>query len=179
MKLPAATGLQSRFAVSKRPRINRAIKTSALHDRDMMTFRQTLGMPLAGMFILAALSAPAAHAQDKAVPEMKEPEERTIVVSIKNPSADLDSYSGSATDIDVNDLDARNVTDLSSLSYVAPNVSLDPIGTFKGVANFSIRGLGINSSIPSIEPAVGLFVDGVYLGVNAGTVFELVDVRCV
>ena len=113
------------------------------------------------------------------MPEFKEPEERTIIVSIKNPAADLDSYAGSATDIDVDDLDARNVTDLSSLSYVAPNVQLDPIGTFKGVANFSIRGLGINSSIPSIEPAVGLFVDGVYMGVNAGTVFDLVDVRSV
>ncbi len=147
----------------------------------MMTSRPISGLPLAGAFILAALGAQVAHAQAQTstVPELKEPEERTIIVSIKNPSADLDSYAGSATDIDVDDLDARNVTDLSSLSYVAPNVQLDPIGTFKGVANFSIRGLGINSSIPSIEPAVGLFVDGVYMGVNAGTVFDLVDVRSV
>lgn len=144
-----------------------------------MTTLQPTRLPLGGALILAAFAAPAAHAQASTAPELKEPEERTIVVSIKNPSADLDSYAGSASDINVNDLDARNVTDLSSLSYVAPNVSLDPIGTFKGVANFSIRGLGINSSIPSIEPAVGLFVDGVYMGVNAGTVFDLVDVRSV
>jgi iron complex outermembrane receptor protein len=142
-----------------------------------MTLRQTPGLSVGTALILAALGAPAAHAQTSAAPELKEPEERTIVVSIKNPSANLDSYAGSASEIDVDDLDARNVTDIASLSYVAPNVSLDPIGTFKGVANFSIRGLGINSSIPSIEPAVGLFVDGVYMGVNAGTVFDLVDVR--
>ena len=171
--------LQSVPADLKRARINRAIKTSALRDRDKMTRRPTSGLPFGTAFILAALGAQAAHAQTSAVPEFKEPEERTIIVSIKNPAADLDSYAGSATDIDVDDLDARNVTDLSSLSYVAPNVQLDPIGTFKGVANFSIRGLGINSSIPSIEPAVGLFVDGVYMGVNAGTVFDLVDVRSV
>lgn len=144
-----------------------------------MTFRSPARLPLGMTLLLSALAAPAAHAQTSTVPELKEPEERTIVVSIKNPAADLGSFAGSATEIDVDDLDARNVTDIASLSYVAPNVSLDPIGTFKGVANFSIRGLGINSSIPSIEPAVGLFVDGVYMGVNAGTVFDLVDVRSV
>lgn len=177
MNLPTATGLQSRFAVSMRSRINRAIKTSASHDRDMMTFNQTPGLSFAGAVLVAVLGTPAAHAQTETVPEMKEPEERTIVVSIKNPSANLDSYAGSASEIDAEAINARNVTDISSLSYVAPNVQLDPVGTFKGVANFSIRGLGINSSIPSIEPAVGLFVDGVYMGVNAGTVFDLVDVR--
>lgn len=144
-----------------------------------MAIRSNSGLPLIGMIAFAALGAPAAHAQTSDAPELKEPEERTIVVSIKNPSADLDSYAGSASEIDIDDLDARNVTDIASLGYVAPNVSLDPIGTFKGVANFSIRGLGINSSIPSIEPAVGLFVDGVYMGVNAGTVFDLVDIRSV
>ena len=67
--------------------------------------------------------------------------------------------------------------DLKNLTVAMPNVAMDDIGTSRGVANFSIRGLGINSSIPSVEPAVGLFIDGVYMGVNAGTVFDLLDVR--
>lgn len=74
-------------------------------------------------------------------------------------------------------LEALHVRDLSSLSFGLPNVSLDDVGTAKGVANFSIRGLGINSSIPSIEPTVGVFVDGMYLGVNAGVVFDLFDLE--
>ena len=73
-------------------------------------------------------------------------------------------------------LEALKVRDLGSLSYSAPNVSLDQIGTSKGTANFAIRGLGINSSIPSIDPTVGVFVDGVYLGVNNGVSFDLFDV---
>ena len=102
---------------------------------------------------------------------------RTIIVSAKNPGEDADAFPGSLVSIGKDELDARQVQDLSSLSYVAPNVTLDPIGTFKGVANFSIRGLGINSSIPSIDPAVGIFMDGVYLGINAGTVLDLLDVE--
>lgn len=72
-------------------------------------------------------------------------------------------------------LDALQVRDISSLSFKMPNVSLDEVGTTKGVANFTIRGLGVNSSIPSIDPAVGVFVDGVYLGINSGVVFDTFD----
>ncbi len=144
-----------------------------------MTLRRVSGLQTAGATLLAVFAAASAQAQDSAPREPRDSDDRTIIVSIKNPSADPDAYTGSVTEIDLEDLDARNVSDLASLSYVAPNVSLDPIGTFKGVANFSIRGLGINSSIPSVEPAVGLFIDGVYMGVNAGTVFDLLDVRSV
>jgi iron complex outermembrane receptor protein len=58
-------------------------------------------------------------------------------------------------------LEALKVRDLKGLSVAMPNVAMDDIGTTRGVANFSIRGLGINSSIPSIDPTVGVFIDGV------------------
>jgi iron complex outermembrane receptor protein len=76
-------------------------------------------------------------------------------------------------------LEAFKIRDVSGLSFQAPNVSLDQIGTSRGQANFQIRGLGINSSIPSIDPTVGTFVDGVYLGINAGVVFDLFDLESV
>ncbi|MCB2112230.1 MAG: TonB-dependent receptor [Parvularculaceae bacterium] len=76
-------------------------------------------------------------------------------------------------------LAALKVRDLSSLSYSMPNVSLDDVGTSRGVANFAVRGLGINSSIPSIDPAVGVFVDGIYLGVNGGVVLDIFDLESI
>ncbi len=76
-------------------------------------------------------------------------------------------------------LEAYKIRDLSGLSFQVPNVSLDQVGTFRGNANFTIRGLGINSSIPSVDPTVGVFVDGVYLGVNGGVVFDLFDLDSV
>ncbi len=74
-------------------------------------------------------------------------------------------------------LDALKVRDLSNLSVGLPNVSLDDAGTARGYANFSVRGLGINSSILSIDPTVGVFVDGVYMGVPAGMVFDVFDLE--
>lgn len=76
-------------------------------------------------------------------------------------------------------IEALKVRDLSNLSVGMPNVVLDDIGTAPGLANFSIRGLGINSSIPSIDPTVGVFVNGVYLGTNAGVVFDVFDLESI
>ena len=76
-------------------------------------------------------------------------------------------------------IDALKVRDLTSLAVGIPNVALDDIGTIKGVANFSIRGLGVNSSIPSIDPTVGVFVDGVYMGVNYGILFDTFDLESI
>ncbi|MDZ7642875.1 MAG: TonB-dependent receptor [Woeseiaceae bacterium] len=74
-------------------------------------------------------------------------------------------------------LDAMHIRDLTAIGYSAPSVQLEDIGTARGVANFSIRGLGINSSIPSIDPTVGVFVDGMYLGINAGVVLDVFDLE--
>lgn len=114
---------------------------------------------------------------EPAIAQESVPDGAIIVTSVKDGAKALLDYSGSVTVIDAEQLEARAFRDLSTLSYASPNVSLDAIGTFKGVANLSIRGLGINSSIPSIDPAVGLFVDGVYMGINAGTMFDMLDVE--
>ncbi|MFM5929898.1 MAG: TonB-dependent receptor [Novosphingobium sp.] len=100
-----------------------------------------------------------------------------IIVKADGDRKTVFTYSGSVAVLGESELEARQFTTLASLTQTMPNVSLDEIGTFKGVSNFAIRGLGVNSSIPSIDPAVGLYVDGVYLGVNAGTVFDALDVN--
>ncbi len=76
-------------------------------------------------------------------------------------------------------INALKVRDLNGLKVGMPNVSLEDVGTTRGTANFSIRGLGINSSIPSIDPTVGVFVNGVYLGVNNGIVFDIFDLESI
>lgn len=76
-------------------------------------------------------------------------------------------------------MEARQVITLQDLTMSTPNVQLDGIGTTPGVANFTIRGQGINSSIPSIDPTVGVFVDGVYLGTTYGVITDMFDIESV
>lgn len=74
-------------------------------------------------------------------------------------------------------MDAMYLKDLKDLSFSMPSVQTDEVGTFPGVQNFTIRGQGINSSIPSVDPTVGVFVDGMFLGVSYGVVMDVFDLE--
>jgi iron complex outermembrane receptor protein len=98
-----------------------------------------------------------------------------VVVTARKREELLQDVPLSVSAYDSDQLEALKVRDLTGLAVGMPNVALDDIGTFRGTANFSIRGLGINSSIPSIDPTVGIFVDGVYLGSNLGVILDTFD----
>lgn len=126
--------------------------------------------------IAAALLAPAsAYAQASSALT----DEIIVTATKKAGGENVQDTSVAITAFGEDQLDALQVRDISSLSFKMPNVALDDIATAKGTANFSIRGLGVNSSIPSIDPAVGVFVDGVYLGVNAGVVLDTFDLQSI
>ena len=137
----------------------------------------------------AGMAAPlAAHAQDAEASAEAETQRGSaldslnviVVTGTKTQDAeDVQDVALAVTAFNAQTLDALKVRDVQSLTYSAPNVSLDQVGTSRGTANFSVRGLGINSSIPSIDPTVGVFVDGVYLGFNGGVVFDLFDLDSV
>lgn len=131
-----------------------------------------------GLLSATALLVPsAAMAQSSGVEALLE--EIVIVGTKKAAAENVQEVPIAVTAYGDVQLEALKVKDLQGLSYSIPNVSLDDIGTFRGTANFSIRGLGINSSIPSIDPAVGVFVDGVYLGINQGVVFDIFDLESI
>ncbi|WP_188643544.1 TonB-dependent receptor [Tsuneonella deserti] len=101
--------------------------------------------------------------------------EIVVTATKKGYGEDVQDVAVAVTAFGEAQLDAMFVQDLQSLSYDVPNVQLDDVGTAPGYANFTIRGLGINSTIPSIDPTVGVFVDGIYLGINAGVVLDNFD----
>ena len=137
--------------------------------------------PLSWAFRLSAVSAamaamvgtPAAIAQEDSRASAKLLEE--IVVTARKREESILDVPIAVTALNSDQLDILKVRDIESLSVGLPNVAFDDVGTSRGVANFSIRGLGINSSIPSIDPTVGTFVDGVYLGTNSGVVMDVFD----
>jgi iron complex outermembrane receptor protein len=77
------------------------------------------------------------------------------------------------------ELSSHSVARLSDLTGTMPSLQIDDLGTARGIANVTIRGVGVNSSIPSVDPAVGVFSDGLYIAMNAGTLTDLFDVEAV
>ncbi len=141
--------------------------------------KQSTILRASGIAIAAMLAtAPASLAQDRSSSNVLMDE----VITTATKSQDVETVQDvpvAVTALNSDTLEALKVRDLEQLAFAAPNVTLDDIGTTRGTANFSIRGLGVNSSIPSIDPTVGVFVDGVYLGVNTGVVFDIFDLESV
>lgn len=144
----------------------------------------------AAWYLATALTSlivtPAAQAQDSAEAQDTERggaaaaliNSEIVVTATKRPE-DVQDVPLAVTAFGSDQLEALNFRDIGSLGFAMPNVALDDNGTSKGYANFSIRGVGVNSSIPSIDPTVGLFVDGVYQGINAGQVFDNFDIEAI
>jgi len=106
--------------------------------------------------------------------------EEIIVTATKRAGGvDVQNAAVAVTAYGASQLDAMHIRDLKAIGYSAPSVQLEDIGTTRGTANFSIRGLGINSSIPSIDPTVGVFIDGMYYGLNSGVVLDIFDLESV
>lgn len=76
-------------------------------------------------------------------------------------------------------LELRGATDLSRLENFSPNLVLRRSPNNSGVTNAAIyiRGIGQNDFVPVIDPGVGVYVDGVYLGRSVGAVLDLVDLE--
>jgi len=77
-------------------------------------------------------------------------------------------------------LQERAVGDVSQLSGITPNVTLDASTPFSGssaVLGATIRGIGSNDFAFNIDPAVGVYLDGVYLGRSIGANQDLLDVE--
>src|SRR5690554_1308117 len=102
-----------------------------------------------------------------------------VVVTARKREESLQDVPIAITALNSSQLEELKVRSLEDLTVGIPNVSLDDVGTFPTTANFSIHGLGINSSIPSIDPTVGVFVDGVYMGQNSGVVIDMFDIQSV
>jgi iron complex outermembrane receptor protein len=123
----------------------------------------------AALVLLLTVAAPA-WAQDA---------DELVVTANKRGDARAQDLAVAMNAFSADDLRLLNVEDLQSLSYAMPNVQLEDIGTARGIANFSMRGVGVNSSIASVDPAVGVFVDGMYLGLNAGTLTDVFDLEAI
>jgi iron complex outermembrane receptor protein len=136
--------------------------------------------------LAAAISAQLFLASTGVVAQEKVPQEavddaelETIMVVARKRTESIHDVPLAITALGAEQIEAQKIRDLTSLAVGIPNVSFDDLGTTKGTANFSIRGLGINSSVASIDPTVGVFVDGVYMGINSGIIFDTFDLESI
>jgi len=77
--------------------------------------------------------------------------------------------------VDARTIEASHAIDIRDLGRLVPNAQLDGVGTFPGFANFFMRGVGVSTSVRSLDPAVNIIQDGMVIGYQAGAILDTFD----
>jgi iron complex outermembrane recepter protein len=102
-----------------------------------------------------------------------------VVVTAERRSENVQTVPIAITAFTADTLQQRNLTSVNALSDLTPGVNLDAGSPFSGdrsVLSASIRGVGQDDFAFNLNPAVGVYLDGIYLARTIGANQDLLDV---
>lgn len=121
---------------------------------------------------LAAPSAARAQAEAQSAPGVEE-----IIVTARKTSENLQRTPVAVTALTSRYLEEHAVKDVTDISQTTPNLVLQVSGA-NGASKtpaIYLRGLGQADTVLTADPAVGLYLDGIYIARNTGAITDLVD----
>jgi iron complex outermembrane recepter protein len=131
---------------------------------------------------LIAFAASAAHAQQAAPaaqPQADSGSIQDIIVTARRRNESIQTTPVAVTAVSPSQLEASAATKLSDLQGLAPNVLITTQSTGAATANISIRGIAFADVEKSFDPAVGVNVDGVYIGTSTGQLLDFFDISSI
>jgi iron complex outermembrane receptor protein len=127
---------------------------------------------LALVIAVAATSFPAVVSAVEGISNSLE----EIVVTARKQQENLQDVGLAVSALSQTEIDRTFARDLSDLAFVSPNLIIDDTAQGPGgVAAIFIRGIGAADVEKNFDPAVGVVVDGIFLGANAGSILRSVD----
>src|SRR5690606_319443 len=81
-------------------------------------------------------------------------EEVMVTARKKSAAESAQNVPVTLTAVSGDQIEAMFATSLTEVGMTMPNVRLDDAGAFPGAANYTVRGMGFNSTIASVEPTV-------------------------
>ena len=101
-----------------------------------------------------------------------------VVVTARRREENLQTVPVAVSVLTGEDLLEQGGLKIDTIGQMVPNVHFEAAGGTSGVKSpvVFIRGMGQNDFIPVEDPAVGIYLDGVYMGRNIGSVFDLIDI---
>ncbi|MCA8892337.1 TonB-dependent receptor [Hyphomonas sp.] len=139
-----------------------------------MKLTNKLALNAATGALALALAVPAAQAQQS---DDSDSSRRLgkVTVTAQRTEENLQDVPIAVTALSTEQLEDKQVGNVIDLQFQVPNIT---IGTNSGTANaasITLRGVGETESRGAVEQAVGVYVDGVYIGRSVGSLFEVVD----
>ncbi|MDP6828391.1 MAG: TonB-dependent receptor [Kiritimatiellia bacterium] len=101
-----------------------------------------------------------------------------IIVTARKREESLQDLAMSVSALGAMEIEANFATDIRDLIYISPNTVLDDTNQGPGgVAAAYIRGIGVSEVEKNFDPAVGVVVDGVFLGSMSGSITRAIDLE--
>ena len=127
--------------------------------------------PLAGAVMFAStLISPASLAQENTL-VLEE-----IIVTARKRTESMQEVPVSVTALG-QELQLASIRNLADIEGYSPNVTIDPGTAGPGAANISIRGVSYQEVDKSLDPSIGVVIDGIYMGTNVGQVLTNFDIQ--
>ncbi len=136
--------------------------------------KSILGLVSLGALAIALASPAAAQ---EAQSEDEQAGIREIVVTAQRREESIQDVPVAVTALDQELLDAATVEDLRDLAGRVPSLVVDSVGAGPSAAAISIRGISFEDIEKSFDPAVGVVVDGVFIGTNTGQLLDSFDME--
>ena len=130
--------------------------------------RPMVGVSIAAMAAVAVLASPAQAQEGEATDYAGE-----IVVTAQKRAQALSDVSLSVSAVGSEALANNNTVTIESLQNLVPSISF---GNDFNFAKLFIRGIGLSSSLPGVDPSVALHVDGAVVSLaqaQLGSMFDL------
>ncbi len=103
-----------------------------------------------------------------------------IVVTARKREESLQDVGLAVSALNKTEISRMFARDLSDLASVSPNLIIDETAQGPGgVAAIFIRGIGVAEVEKNFDPAVGVVVNGIFLGANAGSLQRSIDLASV
>jgi iron complex outermembrane receptor protein len=100
-----------------------------------------------------------------------------VIVTAEKRSESLQETPISISAFDAGMIDDLGVSDLSDLNGLAPNFTITPFPNSRSALVLFMRGVGNNENQITQDPAVGVYMDGVYIGRSAGLASDVADLE--
>ncbi|MFK8049863.1 MAG: TonB-dependent receptor [Halioglobus sp.] len=75
------------------------------------------------------------------------------------------------------DVEKLGITNLHDIASAVPNLDIRQTTNSSAGARVYIRGIGVNDHVVTLDGAVGIYMDGVYLARNTGLAFDVADIE--
>ncbi|MGP1283447.1 MAG: TonB-dependent receptor [Parasphingopyxis sp.] len=126
-----------------------------------------------------ALAAAPAAAQTADGANEQEGGFRTIIVTAQRREDSIQSVPLAVSALDAEALQDASIDDIRDIAGRVPGLVVDPVNAGPSAAAISIRGISFEDIEKSFDPAVGVVVDGVFIGTNTGQLLDAFNLESI